>query len=63
MLFIVSCVHEFRVVWRLKTDLIYHFRYFSMPITLAKKLKSHQIYFQWLTEELVIVYTVLARRL
>lgn len=34
-----------------------------MPINLATKLKSHQIYFLWLTEELVVIYTVLARRL
>lgn len=62
-LFIVSRVYEFRAVWRLKTDLSYHFRYFLMPVALATKLKSHQIYFQWLSEELVIIYTVLARRL
>lgn len=34
-----------------------------MPVTWVTKLKSHQIYLQRFTEELIIMHTVLARRL
>lgn len=61
-LFLALCVYEFSAVRRLKTDLMSHFSYFSMLVTVATKLTSHQIYFQQLTEKLVI-YTILARRL
>lgn len=60
---LVLCIYEFRAVWRLKTELIHHFRYFPVPVPLVTKLKSWQSYFQWFTEELLIFYTGLAGKL